>query len=116
MYNIYVKLAVSKDIGFDKNPYRMSASKYITLVLSMCSRFGCKTLFLSFNFFIKYLLAFHQFPPDAFTADQRAHGAIVFHIILLAYMFIALSIVCDEYFVSSLDKVCEVSENNQTCF
>jgi len=60
-------------------------------------------------FVFVFLSAFHEFPPDAFTAYQRAHGAVIFHILLLIYMFIALSIVCDDYFVSSLDKVCEVS-------
>ncbi|KAL4239044.1 hypothetical protein ACF0H5_003748 [Mactra antiquata] len=51
--------------------------------------------------------AFHEFPPDAFTTTQRAHGAIVIHILVVMYMFVALSIVCDDYFVTSLDKVCE---------
>ncbi|XP_052768643.1 sodium/potassium/calcium exchanger 4-like [Mya arenaria] len=51
--------------------------------------------------------AFHEFPPDAFTTDQRAHGAIIFHLVLVVYMFIALALVCDDYFVSSLDKICE---------
>jgi len=53
--------------------------------------------------------AFHEFPPDAFTASQRAHGAIVFHLMFVSYMFIALAIVCDDYFVASLDKLCDVS-------
>ncbi|KAJ8308710.1 hypothetical protein KUTeg_013584 [Tegillarca granosa] len=51
--------------------------------------------------------AYHEFPPDAFTNEQRAHGAIVLHFILVIYMFIALAIVCDDYFVASLDKICQ---------
>ncbi|XP_060592770.1 sodium/potassium/calcium exchanger 4-like [Ruditapes philippinarum] len=51
--------------------------------------------------------AFHEFPPDLFTSSQRSHGAIILHILLVIYMFVALSIVCDDYFVASLDKVCE---------
>ncbi|XP_045185658.2 sodium/potassium/calcium exchanger 3-like [Mercenaria mercenaria] len=51
--------------------------------------------------------AFHEFPPDLFTNSQRSHGAIILHIFLVIYMFVALSIVCDDYFVASLDKVCE---------
>ncbi|XP_064621540.1 sodium/potassium/calcium exchanger 4-like isoform X2 [Lineus longissimus] len=51
--------------------------------------------------------AYHEFPPDAFTTKQRAQGAIILHTILVVYMFYALAIVCDEYFVSSLDKICE---------
>ena len=26
-------------------------------------------------------------------------------------MFVALAFICDDYFISSLDKICEVSEN-----
>lgn len=51
--------------------------------------------------------AYHEFPPDAFTASQRAHGAIILHMLLVLYLFVATAIVCDDYFVSSLDKVCE---------
>ncbi|CAD5231517.1 unnamed protein product [Bursaphelenchus xylophilus] len=42
------------------------------------------------------------FPDDLFTFDQRRHGAIIFHFCGLCYMFVALAIVCDEYFVPSL--------------
>lgn len=51
--------------------------------------------------------AYKEFPPDLFTNEQRYHGAMILHFILVIYMFIALSIVCDEYFVTSLDKICE---------
>ncbi|KAH3853902.1 sodium/potassium/calcium exchanger 4-like [Dreissena polymorpha] len=51
--------------------------------------------------------AFHEFPSDAFTASQRAHGAIVLHLILVLYMFLALSYVCDDYFVASLERICD---------
>ncbi|XP_060079582.1 sodium/potassium/calcium exchanger 4-like [Ylistrum balloti] len=51
--------------------------------------------------------AYHEFPPDAFNNFQRSHGAIFLHLILVIYMFIALAIVCDEYFVTSLDKICQ---------
>nr|CTP81812.1 BMA-NCX-4 [Brugia malayi] len=46
-----------------------------------------------------------QFPPDQFTLEQRRHGAIILHIIGLIYMFIALAIVCDEFFVPSLGVI-----------
>ena len=38
-------------------------------------------------------------------------GAIVVHLLVLIYMFVALAIVCDFYFVASLEKICEVSHN-----
>ena len=53
------------------------------------------------------------FLQDAFTEDQRASGAIVLHMIGLLYMFYALALVCDHYFVPTLDVIIEkwVGEN-----
>ncbi|GBM72731.1 Sodium/potassium/calcium exchanger Nckx30C [Araneus ventricosus] len=51
-----------------------------------------------------------QFPEDLFTLEQRRHGAVIFHVIGLAYMFVALAIVCDEYFVPSLDVITEKAQ------
>ncbi|GFS90093.1 hypothetical protein NPIL_319501 [Nephila pilipes] len=48
-----------------------------------------------------------QFPEDLFTLEQRRHGAVLFHVIGLTYMFVALAIVCDEFFVPSLDVITE---------
>ncbi|GAB0091293.1 Sodium/potassium/calcium exchanger Nckx30C [Sergentomyia squamirostris] len=47
------------------------------------------------------------FPEDLFTMEQRRNGAVVFHIIGVIYMFVALAIVCDEFFVPSLDVIIE---------
>lgn len=48
-----------------------------------------------------------QFPEDLFTLEQRQHGAVLFHVLGLVYMFAALAIVCDEFFVPSLDVITE---------
>jgi len=48
-----------------------------------------------------------MFPPDAFTEEQRASGAIILHIIGILYMFLALALVCDHYFVPTLDVIIE---------
>lgn len=48
-----------------------------------------------------------NFPDDPFTEEQRKNGAIIVHIIGLAYMFVALAIVCDEFFVPALDVICD---------
>jgi len=48
-----------------------------------------------------------MFPPDAFTLDQQQHGAIILHIIGILYMFYALALVCDEFFVPSLEVIIE---------
>jgi len=48
-----------------------------------------------------------NFPPDLFTEEQRKQGAIVLHICGLIYMFVALAIVCDEFFIPALDVITE---------
>ena len=47
------------------------------------------------------------FPDDLFTHEQRQHGAVILHMIGVVYMFVALAIVCDEFFVPSLDVIIE---------
>ncbi|XP_055908842.1 sodium/potassium/calcium exchanger Nckx30C isoform X3 [Eupeodes corollae] len=47
------------------------------------------------------------FPPDLFTKEQLENGAVICHIIGVIYMFVALAIVCDEFFVPSLDVIIE---------
>ncbi|XP_071041226.1 sodium/potassium/calcium exchanger 3 [Parasteatoda tepidariorum] len=50
--------------------------------------------------------AYHEFPPDLFTHNQRAHGAVIVHICVIVYMFYAVAVVCDDYFVASLEECC----------
>ncbi|TSN67079.1 Sodium/potassium/calcium exchanger 4 [Bagarius yarrelli] len=52
--------------------------------------------------------AIHEFPEDVFTNQQRSRGAVLLHIFAAVYMFLALAIVCDDYFVTSLEKICEL--------
>ncbi|XP_017470470.1 PREDICTED: uncharacterized protein LOC108362117 isoform X1 [Rhagoletis zephyria] len=47
------------------------------------------------------------FPKDLFTREQLENGAVICHIIGVIYMFVALAIVCDEFFVPSLDVIIE---------
>ncbi|KAM8847621.1 sodium/potassium/calcium exchanger 4 isoform 2-T2 [Synchiropus picturatus] len=51
--------------------------------------------------------AIHEFPDDLFSNKERKSGAILLHIAATLYMFLALAITCDEYFVTSLEKICE---------
>ncbi|KTG01612.1 hypothetical protein cypCar_00018077, partial [Cyprinus carpio] len=51
--------------------------------------------------------AIHEFPDDIFTNAERKSGGVLLHIIAALYMFLALAIVCDDYFVTSLEKICE---------
>ncbi|EFO20622.1 K -dependent Na /Ca exchanger, partial [Loa loa] len=45
------------------------------------------------------------FPTDYFTLEQRRRGALFLHFFGLIYMFIAISIVSDEFFVPSLSVI-----------
>nr|AKN21568.1 slc24a-8 [Schmidtea mediterranea] len=49
-----------------------------------------------------------EFPNDFMTRKERKNGGIIFHIFVSIYLFVALAIICDEYFVSSLERLCEV--------
>ncbi|KAJ8001875.1 hypothetical protein DPEC_G00173940 [Dallia pectoralis] len=51
--------------------------------------------------------ALHEFPTDLFTHRERTRGAVFLHVLGAMYMFIALALVCDDYFVPSLEKICE---------
>jgi len=48
-----------------------------------------------------------MFPPDAFTDEQRANGGFLLHMIGVLYMFYALALVCDHFFVPTLDVIIE---------
>ena len=52
-------------------------------------------------------LAVNQFPDDLFTLSERRHGALLFHCVLVMYMFVALAIVCDDFFVPALEAICK---------
>ncbi|KAL7855641.1 hypothetical protein AOLI_G00192450 [Acnodon oligacanthus] len=48
-----------------------------------------------------------EYPEDLFTLEERRRGAVVLHMIGMLYMFIALAIVCDEFFVPALTVITE---------
>ncbi|XP_063804543.1 sodium/potassium/calcium exchanger 4 isoform X1 [Pseudophryne corroboree] len=51
--------------------------------------------------------AINEFPDDLFNIKERQQGAVLLHIFCALYMFYALAIVCDDFFVPSLEKICE---------
>ncbi|OCT77761.1 sodium/potassium/calcium exchanger 3 isoform X1 [Xenopus laevis] len=51
--------------------------------------------------------ALHEFPTDIFSNEERRHGAVILHMLFAMYMFYALAIVCDDFFVPSLEKISE---------
>ncbi|XP_058025849.1 sodium/potassium/calcium exchanger 2 isoform X2 [Ahaetulla prasina] len=48
-----------------------------------------------------------DYPTDLFSLEERRRGAVILHIIGMVYMFVALAIVCDEFFVPSLTVITE---------
>ncbi|XP_043286436.1 sodium/potassium/calcium exchanger 3 [Venturia canescens] len=50
--------------------------------------------------------AIEDFPHDLFDEKQRQAGAVVVHVIVSLYLFIALAVVCDKFFVPAVEKIC----------
>ncbi|XP_050360492.1 sodium/potassium/calcium exchanger 4 isoform X2 [Nymphalis io] len=50
--------------------------------------------------------AIDDFPAGFFTEIQRQHGAIVLHAFISIYLFLALAVVCDKFFVPAVDRIC----------
>ncbi|CAG2166697.1 unnamed protein product [Oppiella nova] len=51
--------------------------------------------------------AINEFPTDVFSQKSRSRGAIVIHVAVVLYMFYCLAIVCDLYFLPSLEECCQ---------
>ncbi|TRY85189.1 hypothetical protein DNTS_030945 [Danionella cerebrum] len=48
-----------------------------------------------------------DYPTDLFSLEDRRRGAVLLHMFGMIYMFIALAIVCDEFFVPALTVITE---------
>lgn len=46
-----------------------------------------------------------EFPPDLFSQEQRFYGGVAFHLLVCFHIFCALTVVCDDYFVASLNRI-----------
>ncbi|XP_065808717.1 sodium/potassium/calcium exchanger 1 isoform X4 [Labrus bergylta] len=51
-----------------------------------------------------------DFPEDLFSVEQRQRGWVVLHVVGMIYMFAALAIVCDEFFVPALEVITNTLE------
>ncbi|XP_039860839.1 sodium/potassium/calcium exchanger 2-like [Simochromis diagramma] len=51
-----------------------------------------------------------DYPTDYFSVEDRRQGYVAFHMFGMLYMFIALAIVCDEFFVPALTVITEKLE------
>lgn len=81
----------------------------------------CSFLFLRFNVpsgrWGRHLLAsnmvnctppaIEEFPRPLIPQYARAKGGLIIHLLVSAYMFLGLSIVCDDYFVPALERMVE---------
>ncbi|NXY07121.1 NCKX1 protein, partial [Pteruthius melanotis] len=48
-----------------------------------------------------------EYPRDLFSVEERRKGWVVLHVFGIMYVFVALAIVCDEYFVPALGVITE---------
>ncbi|KAI8117769.1 Sodium/potassium/calcium exchanger 5 [Lucilia cuprina] len=47
-----------------------------------------------------------EFPSDGFSPEQRRHGWIILHIVLMFYGFWFLAAICDDYLIPSIEQIC----------
>ncbi|XP_059808797.1 sodium/potassium/calcium exchanger 5 [Hypanus sabinus] len=48
-----------------------------------------------------------EFPEGFFTLEERREGGIIIHFIIILYMLLAIDIVCEDYFLPSLETISE---------
>lgn len=48
-----------------------------------------------------------EFPDGFFTVQERKDGGLVIYFLLIFYMLLAVAIVCDDYFLPSLEVISE---------
>ncbi|GLV48646.1 zydeco [Carabus blaptoides fortunei] len=48
-----------------------------------------------------------DFPKDVFTMEAKRYGAVVLHFIFAVYCFGLLAVVCNDYFLPSVELICE---------
>ena len=51
--------------------------------------------------------AIEEFPRPLIPQYARARGGLIIHLSIAVYMFLGLSIVCDDYFVPALERMVE---------
>lgn len=51
--------------------------------------------------------AIEQFPRPLMSPQLRRDGGIVVHVVAAVYMFAALSVICEDYFVPALEVICD---------
>ncbi|KAF7493507.1 Sodium/potassium/calcium exchanger 3 [Sarcoptes scabiei] len=59
------------------------------------------------SFYERMESAINEFPADFMTADFRKNGGFLIHIIIFIYLSIVLAVICDNYFLKSLEYISE---------
>ncbi len=59
--------------------------------------------------------AIEEFPRPLIPQYVRARGGLIFHLAIAVYMFLGLSIVCDDYFVPALERMVECKFQQINC-
>lgn len=55
--------------------------------------------------------AINEFPEDIFTQEQRQRGFVLIHIFATAYFCLVLAVICDQFFVPTLEVIAEGNLN-----
>lgn len=48
-----------------------------------------------------------EFPEGFFTVQERKDGGIIIYFMIIFYMLLAIAIICDDYFLPSLEVISE---------
>lgn len=48
-----------------------------------------------------------EFPGGFFTVQERKDGGLIIYFMIIFYMLLAVSVVCDDYFLPSLEVISE---------
>lgn len=96
-----------------ENAYRFNFSRFLYYYKCTERRHAdIETLINKFHLIPQYIglnctqPAIDDFPKDFFTEEQRQAGAVVLHAVCSLYLFLALAVVCDKYFVPAVEKIC----------
>ena len=89
----------------------MAASRIAFLLLALLHQGACThdEIFSSSckNGTFKPKVDMSMFPTDIFTKEEMADGLVILPCLGMVFMFLAVALVCDYYFVPSIDIITE---------
>lgn len=57
--------------------------------------------------------AVDEFPSDYLTKEQRLRGFFLLHILFAIYFFTFMAVICDKYFIPSVERICQILDISQ---